>query len=67
MVALLNGLLIGSTIFVAMQWQFYNDPKNEKPPGETFWNETPAFWMSILIVVGIINIPDTSQSYPSRF
>ena len=54
MVALLNGLLIGSTVFVLMQWQFYNDPKNEKPPGETFWNETPAFWMSILIVVGII-------------
>ena len=54
MVGLLNGLLIGATVFVLMRWQFYNDPKNQKDAGETYINETPEFWMAILIVVGII-------------
>ena len=54
MVGLLNGLLIGATVLVLTQWQFYNDPKNQKAAGESFINETPEFWMAILIVVGII-------------
>lgn len=54
MIGLLNGLLIGLTVFVFLQWQFYNDPANEKPAGETLINETAEFWMAILIVAGLI-------------
>lgn len=54
MVGLLNGIFIGLTVFALLQWQFYSDPANQKPAGERYFNESHEFWLTILIVVGLI-------------
>ena len=54
MVGLLNGIFIGLTVFSLLQWQFYSDPANQKPVGERYFNENHEFWLTILIVVGLI-------------